>query len=123
MLMLACVEAALTGVANSRVVSMLMAGRILTNRNIVRRVGFVCLLIRLGSKIEDLSVSRYRSQGALGHKETDKRCTCYFDLVFRRRGSLVEFVFPSGPLGLGWTYLRGGVRRLAVFHAYPWPIR
>ena len=60
MLMLACVEAALTGVANSRVESMLMAGRILTNRNIVRRVGFVCLLIRLDSKIEDLSVSRYQ---------------------------------------------------------------
>jgi len=38
MLMLACVEAALTGVANSRVASMVMAARILTNRNIVRRM-------------------------------------------------------------------------------------
>ena len=39
MLMPACEEAALTGVANSRVARMLMAGRILTIRNIVRCVG------------------------------------------------------------------------------------
>jgi hypothetical protein len=43
MLILACEEAALTGVANSKVASMLMTGRILTIRNIVRCVGLcVC---------------------------------------------------------------------------------
>jgi hypothetical protein len=39
MLMLADREAALTGVANNRVASMLIAGKILAIRNVVRCVG------------------------------------------------------------------------------------
>jgi hypothetical protein len=62
MLIVACVLAAFTGVANSRVASMLIAGSNLSRRIFVLCSGYAGWLIRSGSRKPDFSVSRYQSR-------------------------------------------------------------
>ena len=67
MLMVGWVLAALTGVANSRVASMLIAGRIFTSCNIVLGLGPARWLIRPGRRKQDFSVSGYNLEVRFAH--------------------------------------------------------
>jgi hypothetical protein len=78
------VLAAFTGVANSRVDSMLIAGSNLSRRIFVPCSGHAGWLIRSGSRKPDFSVSRYRSRMRIGKvrvRESPGTEMVYHDLI------------------------------------------